>query len=331
MKKIILEKLLHSYKGLDPNAETPTTDYIDGQLCKSYKKANHFFAENNRLPSHITSANQDPFVLHSFYKGLSKHIQESAKFYVDLNGETLTKEEAEKIASEVIYVLPYQSTFVQFDTGDVIINMMVMEDTDTDVHELDGTITKGMYRVMMFPFNKLDNCFVYDPNIYTFKFHDDGSYTFWLDEDSTTNPFASIIDVSADATGMYTNKSLNAWAQAASELLITFFTMLHYPQITNTKSVKGVKPQHLQSRSRYKASELRGKPTWEHKTLVLDLYGNEGGSNTTSNGQRSSGTAFHSVRKHLRRLPDGKHIFVKAHFRGSKDVGVVQKDYQIRT
>jgi len=331
MNKLILEKLLHSYKGLDPNAETPTTEYIDGELCKSYKKANRFFINNFRLPLHLTYASQDPFVLHSWFKGLSKHIQESAKFYVDLKGESLTEEEAAKIAREVIYVLPYESTFVQFDTEDVIINMMIIEDMDTDVHELDGTITKGMYRAVMLPFNRLQNCFVYDPNIYTFKFHDDGSYTFWLDEDSSTNPFADIIDTSADENGMYTNKSLNAWAQSASELLITFFTMLHYPQITSTKSVKGVKPQHLESRSRFKTSELRGKPTWEHKTLVLDLYGNQDNNNSTSGGKRSSGTAFHSVRKHLRRLPDGKHTFVKAHFRGSKDVGVVQKDYQIRT
>jgi len=261
MNKLILEKLLHTYKNLNPNAEKPITEYVDGELCHSYKKANRFFVENFNLPLHLTNGNQDPFILHSYFKGLSKHIQESAKFYVDLRGESLTKEEAEKIASEVIYVLPYQSTFVQFDTDDVIINMMVIEDTDTDVHELDGTVTKGIYRVIMFPFNKLQNSFIYDPNIYTFKFHDDGSYTFWLDEDSTTNPFANFIDVSADASGMYTNKSLNAWAQTASELLITFFTMLHYPQITNTKSVKGVKPQHLESRSRFKTSELRGKRT----------------------------------------------------------------------
>ena len=45
--------------------------------------------------------------------------------------------------------------------------------------------------------------------------------------------------------------------------------------------------------------------------------------------KNASGTAFHSVRKHIRRLADGRNTFVKAHFRGAKSVGMVSKDYEI--
>jgi hypothetical protein len=62
--------------------------------------------------------------------------------------------------------------------------------------------------------------------------------------------------------------------------------------------------------------------------LKLNMYDNAGGGSKGGN-TRSAGTAFHSVRKHLRRLPNGKHTFVKAHFRGSKEVGVVSKEYKI--
>ena len=107
--------------------------------------------------------------------------------------------------------------------------------------------------------------------------------------------------------------------------------MMSFPQITQQQKVKGVSPRVLESPAKYKFSELVRRPTWEHKTLVLDMYDRQSsGSTKGKNGKRSSGTAFHSVRKHLRRFPNGKHNFVKAHFRGSKESGVIQKDYEVR-
>jgi hypothetical protein len=57
------------------------------------------------------------------------------------------------------------------------------------------------------------------------------------------------------------------------------------------------------------------------------MYGEPSGGEST--GQRSKGTALHSVRKHIRRYKTGKTTFVKAHFRGSKEIGILTKDYEV--
>jgi len=107
--------------------------------------------------------------------------------------------------------------------------------------------------------------------------------------------------------------------------------MLNYPQITNNRDVQGITPANavkLPFSRKYNNAELLRKPKYEHKVLKLDLFGD-----TNSNGNGSTGEsgsrAFHAVRKHLRQYSDGKITFVKAHFRGSKDVGLVTKDYEI--
>ena len=79
---------------------------------------------------------------------------------------------------------------------------------------------------------------------------------------------------------------------------------------------------------RFNNSEFLRKPKYEHKVLRLDLFGDTNSNGNISTGESGS-RAFHAVRKHIRQYSDGKITFVKAHFRGSKDVGVVTKDYEI--
>ena len=81
---------------------------------------------------------------------------------------------------------------------------------------------------------------------------------------------------------------------------------------------------------KFSTSEFIRKPKYEHKILKLDLFGSNGTSNT-SNSNETGGRAFHAVRKHIRQYQDGKITFVKAHFRGSKDIGIVTKDYEFKT
>ena len=104
---------------------------------------------------------------------------------------------------------------------------------------------------------------------------------------------------------------------------------LQFPEITEQKDVKGRPNTTIGHRKlrKHTKSELRSLPSYEHKTLVLNMYDNDTGNGSGSG--RSKGTAFHSVRKHIRKYKDGKTTFVKAHFRGSKDVGIVSKDYKI--
>ena len=362
MNKIVLEKLLHTYKLIDPNDKRLYEVEIDndGKERRVFHSFAKHFARHWSFPNHINMRNlgdeTDGKHWFQYFKSLANQIQQSQKFYIDLTGDKLTDTEFERIAPDVQHILPYKNCFFQFRTkanftvtetdgvvhiegGEVldqyqdecIYNLIVMEDEDADVNMPDGSISKGIFHVALFPYDATDSHFLFDPNIYTLKYHDDGSFTFWLEEDTSKNPWARLVDLSADSNGQYTNRSLNEWVQSASNNLCTFFAMMSFPQITQQQKVKGVSPRVLESPAKYKFSELVRRPTWEHKTLVLDMYDRQSsGSTKGKNGKRSSGTAFHSVRKHLRRLPNGKHTFVKAHFRGSKDSGVIQKDYEVR-
>lgn len=317
MNKLILEKLLHTYKTFD---------------TKHTKDPNAVFKKSWVMPDHIEPDTLGLEVMHSWYKMLTRSIQLSQKFYVDVKEDHLTEEEADKISNEVIFCLPYEMCFMQVDAGDIVINMvvcdMLWDATEKEIAEANPKL-QGQYSVSSIPYIKSEDAFVFDPNLYLMEFYTDSTFKYELNEDEDSNPFAYCTDFSSDSEGMYTNRSMQRWASSISTCLVTFMLMMHFPQITATKQVQGVKPQVLESRSRYKASDLRAKPTWEHKTLKLDLYGGESGTGC-SNGNRSEGTRFHSVRKHLRKLKNGKHTFVKAHFRGSKDVGVVQKDYEVK-
>ena len=314
MNKLILEKLLHTYKTFD---------------SRYTKDANSAFKKNWFMPDHMEPDVLTTGDMYQNFKLLTRSIQNSQKFYIDVKEDALTTEEANKISEEIIFCLPYEMCYMQFDAGEIVINMVICDMLwDVPSKDIDQNI-QSQFSVCSIPYIPADDAFIFDPNLYLLEFYKDSTFKYMLNENEETNPFAHCTDFSANENGMYTNRSLIRWAESISTCITTFMLMMHFPQITNTKDVQGIKPQVLESRSRYKASELRAKPTWEHKTLKLDLYGGEsdtfGGSNN-----RSEGTKFHSFRKHLRRLSNGKHTFVKAHFRGSKDIGVIQKDYEVR-
>ena len=112
-----------------------------------------------------------------------------------------------------------------------------------------------------------------------------------------------------------------------SILPIQFMVLLQYPMICNIQDVKGRGDIFLDKKVRHTTTELRKQPKFTHKVLRLDLYGSPNQSGGVI--EEGKGVAFHSVRKHLRKLPNGKLTWVKAHFRGHKDHGTVFKDYDI--
>jgi hypothetical protein len=103
--------------------------------------------------------------------------------------------------------------------------------------------------------------------------------------------------------------------------------LLSYPSLANTNSISGRKPIAYSKLGKFNNSSMYSLPKWEHKVLEVDMYsnGSSGAGNSSARGKR-----FHAVRKHLRRLPSGKSVFVKPHFRGDKKLGVIDKDYLIK-
>ena len=327
MNKLVLEKILHTYKLFDAN---------------DVEKTDALFKKHWQMPEHYEPPDLDLTTIKTHYQYLSRHIQNCAKFHVDLSGNSLTEEEADRIAPEVVFCLPYEHTFIQFEDDDSCLNILVKdimwawsdeEKAEYKKHRIeDGKEVHSSYDCIMMPYMKdrqRGDYFLFDQNIYMMDFYTDTTFKFEVEEDKSKNYFAAGMDFSA-RDKLYRNQSMNNWCMAMASCISTFMMMMCFPQITKTTEVQGVKPQSIPSRSRYKQSELRSKPTWEHKTLKIDLYGSEGGGNGTNGSGRSEGTKFHSVRKHLRRLANGNHTFVKAHFRGKKEHGVVQKDYEVK-
>jgi hypothetical protein len=184
--------------------------------------------------------------------------------------------------------------------------------------------------VMLMPYAKSTGKFHMDYCAYDMTWHPDGSYTFWINK---RNKFLDFIDLESDRNGQYVNTTLNNYIAVANEIIFELCLRLQYPTIVDTIDTKGTPPSDRYSEvapKQYKTSTFFRKPTWEHKTLKINMYGNKD-TKLGKAGSRESGTAFHSVRKHMRRLPSGKTTFVKAHFRGSREFGTIDKDYELVT
>ena len=153
-------------------------------------------------------------------------------------------------------------------------------------------------------------------------------YSFWLDH----SPFVDITDISADIEGndTYTNPSLNQTIARIVGMHQSLSMLLQFPQIVATEKVEGISHEQpiFEVRGNYKHSEMLFKPKYEHKILKLNLYDNATNEGGEANGNGKA-RSLHAVRKHLRRLPNGKLTWVKAHFRGNREVGIITKDYEI--
>lgn len=332
MNKFVLEKLIHGHNLVDVN------DPSSGLFAKHFAPAPHFSgirAEKMNDPSVSRYSNFfddgkdgifcNPRVMRDHLTAMSHGISQAQKFYLPLQdaSETLTDVELTKVADDVKMHLPYSNTFIQWETKDICYNLWCID------RGIVSDAENPVISAMLIPYEKENKLFYLDFSFYDMTWHNDSSYTFWL---SKENNFYNWLDTDADHTGMYTNKSLNNYVQMSSDVLFHLNLMLQFPSITHTNKIKGLKPSDRPSRveaRKFKSSVLNYKPTWEHKVLKINMYENEVVNKSMSFNLRSSGTKFHSVRKHLRKLHTGKHTFVKAHFRGAKEFGNITKDYEI--
>ena len=306
--------------------------------------------------------------LRELFERISIGISNAQKFYIPNTPSYITDEERIKVANDVQMMLPYPNTFIQWDK-DVHLELIDYHDTERtgqsrydkrrlvynlwacdtqtvptfESDELTPAVQELQDSLDMRdedPYTNVIRCmlFVYDPSKddmhCDFTFFDlawvngTENYTYWIQDD---NIFYEFLDLRADSTGEFTSDTLNQQVQICSDILFEYNFLTQFPTVCDLQNVKGMRPSSRPSMiepRKFKHSAFHTKPTWEHKVLKLNMYDNTGGGSKGGN-TRSAGTAFHSVRKHLRRLPNGKHTFVKAHFRGSKEVGVVSKEYKI--
>jgi len=291
----------------------------------------------------------------SILKKMSKEIQESNKFYLDFNNsnvaENLTQKEMQTVAQDIKIFLPYEKTFIQFEDVNLVHNLYLQEVTGTipfrslkesryKIFQKLGLPTRSqkkntsiyaLFHSIHFKDNYPNKVFanktILDPSVYVIN--PVGEY--WQEKGKNTDFGWGVLKefekfhgggyrIGADDSFFddMEHNTLRVW------FLLNL--LLSYPALSSNKTVKGKTGVHMNGTHGYKSSHLLRRPTWEHKVLKLDLYGSGSGGH---NGNGSP-KAFHSVRGHLRRLATGKVSFIKPHFRGSKQVGTVEKEYALQ-
>lgn len=352
MDNSVLQKLLHGHVLMQNN---------HNKFCQMFMPPTHINTTDGNKP--VTSIPKP--LMKTYLEFHAKRIQQSMKFYLPEGTaeNTLTGNEFKKLSQDLKMFLPFRSTFIQQeceigiteseDTERLWNYMNTTEDKDytkEDLKNIEETLDgehavanvyledcgfsddeeQPMFKGNLSIWFKNDKVFFFDPNDYYFSYrNDDLAYTFWLPEQSAFYPYT---DTRSDVDGgLYNSPSLNTFVSTIINIHTQLVLMLSYPQIAHKQDVLGITPANatrVPFSTRFTASEFLRKPKYEHKVLKLDLFG-VGDTNGNSGTGESGSRAFHAVRKHIRQYSDGKISFVKAHFRGSKDVGLVTKDYEI--
>ena len=358
MNNTVLQRLIHGYQLINLDDFEQEVQERDGVLKGfAYKNdplntaTSKIWEQTFTTPKHFGMGFESgdiviaPRTVRGAMQNLSKDITQAMKFYIDLNDENqrLSNKELNTIldSGDLKFYAPYPETFLQLDAYGLIWNLLIEDDGLKT-----GDTGEPILRFFMSVWHKADQQFQLDLNKYEIVFHDEntktvdgltekegsGGYTFFISD----SVFKELTDQSGKQVDgknheQYTNKSLNSWVEAMNHVYCLFMIYLQYPQIATPKNRKGRNNQSWfdMPMRKHTTTEYRNKPSFEHKELVIQMYENQGGKH--HGHKRSGGTAFHSVRKHMLRTAKGKYVWRKAHFRGSKDVGVVNKDYKINT
>ena len=302
MNNYILQKIIHAYQ--NGGADLYLPHYIDHGL----------YEEEVVLKDRVRTL-----------KSLSRRVQQSAKFFVDMRGEQLNPDEIINCLSDIEIYLPYPVTFIQFKHEEGYVNSLFTETGEK--RGIDwGELKPSKFMVTTILSDLSGNQMTWDRIHYH---HHDIELVNGMKKDGTVNTETHLTGFGSNCVSDL--QGAKGFATAVLKWYFKFMVMLNYPEITVADEVLG-RPNnevgHVPVKD-MRRNTLMKKPKYQHKTLVLDMFGDKSGGESCSSG-RSKGTAFHSVRKHLRQYKNGKKVFVKAHFRGSKEMGVVTKDYELR-
>ena len=347
MNKYVIEKLIHA-KNLFDGTKKGFNKFADKFSALPHLNTGMLDYKDVYKPEQGFELVQQEYAdIKLFWDMVSVGISTATKIFIPFEKDGLTNEERLSVAEEVKMIIPFPNTFIQWEvqrdlkmmsTRDsepkyfknrrLIQNLWVMDSNKLTDGSLDGMDDEGnqILTCVLFSYDQGQDVIHLDHAFYDMTWDEKGNYHFWLSPDQ---PFFNRIDTSGDENGVYSNESLKNTVQVCNDVLFEYNMLTQFPNIATVENVKGLQPSKRPSMiepRKYKKSTLMFKPTWEHKVLKVNLYDNQ--TKGVSTG-RSGGTRFHGVRKHLRRLPTGKHTFVKAHFRGQKDIGVISKDYQI--
>lgn len=355
----------HAYKlALKYRKTNNDLEHMKDELYKNGipKKAPRWsFLHGSEDKDYITEEDfgHTPETIKFLFKELSKMISNSQKFYMDYetdNASWLTAEEIQKCSSEVSVYCPYPLTLLQVNKETQVINIIAEEiEVEGDVVKdesfmdklfsrfQDKTIDSTIIRFRVAVYNKIKKHTVFDFNCYDIEFYRENDYRFNkqnLDSEMGWNTVTSILDgyrtekiSGLTSNEVYEEKEIQNDVNQLMVFIVNqwlqFITFLTYPQIRDIKEKSGRPNIWINAPiKKHSDSIYKDKPRFEHKELVIRMYETEGkGHGGVGSGE---GKALHSVRKHLRTLQSGKKTWVKAHFRGNRSLGVIEKDYSLK-
>lgn len=303
-------------------------------------------------------------VVYQEHKKFAKQVSQAAKFYLDISTDDgLTEKEHATIEKELVYYSPYKSVFLQVETECSINNILIYDHTEEYEEAVDEykreqrpsffkrlftkkeKLADGVYDLFethdeiqscfsfqMLLWDKIHKHFIWDLNQYTIYFSNNDviddtklHYKIQLADSPLTQYLVGENDHLKE-----NHELTKSWIMEIIHRFRYFMIALQHPTIIDEKDIAGRQDIFIDTPTKFTTSALSAKPKFAHKNLCINLYGNNPANGNCATS-RSAGTAFHSVRKHMRRLPSGKHTFVRAHFRGSKDIGLITKDYEVVT
>jgi len=339
MNNLVLQKILHGHQLISDSASRKdwqkwATTFIPPRHYKHINSLMNGIEENwhGGIHTGMGGENISPVprdICYEAHKAFSKNVSQAAKFYLDLRDNQLTEKEYKTIESELVYYTPYKQIFLQVEFKNAINNILIYDHTEELENSIYQDDAQQMFTFQMMIYDKERADFCWDLNQYDVYMKNIDLDTSAYYAKFRKNALSEYLDGESNDE-VFANDSLHDWILEFIGRFRFFMIALQHPTIVDKKDVKGRNDIFLDMPTQFKNSALTFKPKFQHRHLKINLFGNEAAKGDPANN-RSSGTAFHSVRKHLRKLQTGKHIFVKAHFRGSKEQGLVTKDYEIVT
>ena len=275
-----------------------------------------------------------PRLMRNAMQNLSKDITQAGKFYLNVKPEEeLTQKEIKDCIQDIRIYCPYPKTFLQYETPDFVFNLLATEVMTEAANEEDAKqyeIESGLHRdtafhtVIDFNLNvwsKEQKAFQTDLSTTRIYFHKDS------EDDMGCRYQHEVLPNFWSKVSVQDHPAAETFRGSCFSIWLAFMCYMQYPQIATPNEKKGRANQWFDiPMKKHSASEYRNKPTFAHIEVDIKMFESHG--NVQSNG-KTEGKALHSVRKHLRTYSTGKKTWVKAHFRGSKEYGIVTKDYNV--
>ena len=308
----------------------------DAKYLKKHRFRNYYIGTEDKDEIYKLQKHQKKFdkahLLSS--SAVQKSLHNSEKFVLDhelletFGGINVLQ----KYAKDIKPFLPYPETFVQIKSKTEATTQLLIKEQD------------GYFLITQSLFNNQTKTLHSDPNLYGWNMDD---YETW--DDLLVKPdawkrsrekYAFVPDLKnmkcdQDLWRFTTISAKEAADHEFSKMIFSSFSILFflnfvltYKNISKQTTYAGRNKNTIFIPKTYKSSDILTAPSYEHKTLEIELENDKHHDNSFGTMDYKP-RKYHLVRAHLRKLASGDITLVKYHSRGDANLGVITKDYKI--